>query len=206
MLWKYAPAADMVGDRPVDGLHGAGGRHLQMGRRRRSGSLLRSILAGRRKDRYVGVLGSHGSGSAQRNDAQRAASAGCTGRTQLHRILDHRTGAGSDLFRRRCRGGALESQSLASAQSSNQLAFERQAAGFSVERSLVCSAASGSRYAMRWPRPSPISKRANHRPATASPSSCVSPRRWRRSRHCTSSLQRTATGRPACRLSSKSTR
>ncbi len=56
---------------------------------------------------------------------------------------------------------------------------------------------------MRWPPPSPISKRAIRRPATALPSSCVSPRRSRRSRRCASSLELASAGCPACRLSSK---
>ena len=72
MLWKYAPATDMDGDRPSDRLYGASGRHLQMGRRGRRGSLLRSVLAGRGKDHDGIIVGSRGSGgSAQRHRADR---------------------------------------------------------------------------------------------------------------------------------------
>jgi hypothetical protein len=146
MLWNYAPAADMVGDRPVDGVFGAGGRHLQVGRRRRGGSLLRSGFAWRRKNRHRNFLGS-GLGSAQCNRVHRAGTAKARGRRpELRRIFDHLTGAGSNVFRRRCRVRALESQPFASAQSIHHVALERQATGFPAERSIVCAAASGSRH------------------------------------------------------------
>jgi len=147
MLWKYAPAADMVGDRAVDGLYGASGRYLQMGRRRRSGSLLRSVLAGCRKDRYVSTQPCRIGRITQRySGCPLGASAACAGRSQLHRILDHFAVAGADLFRRGCCGRALESQPAASAQSIHHLAFERQAAGLPAECRFVCSAAPGSRH------------------------------------------------------------
>ena len=67
-------------------------------------------------------------------------------RAQLQRIFDHFAGAGADLFRRRRRGGALESQPLASARSIHHMAFERQAARFSADRRIVRFAAPGSRH------------------------------------------------------------
>jgi len=146
MLWKYAPATEMVGDRPSDGLYGASGRHLQMGRRRRSGSLLRSVLPGSRKNRHSRTLSSCGRRSAQRNRGDRAGTEDRAGPAQLHRFYDHLTVTGTDLFRRRCRGSALESHPIAAAQSIHHMAFERQAAGFPVERRIVRIAAPGSRH------------------------------------------------------------
>jgi len=157
MLWKYAPATDMVGHWPSDGLYGASGRNLQMGRRRRGGSLLRSVLAGCRKDRHGGTFGSRLIGSAQCNHAQRADSERSARRAQLHRIFDHLAGAGANLFRRRCRGRALESQPIASAQSGHYLAFERQAAGFGAGHRILSNAAPGSRHV--------FARRHHHRPA-----------------------------------------
>jgi hypothetical protein len=157
MLCKYAPATDMVGDWPVDGLYGAGGGHLQMGRRRRGGSLLRPVLSGCRKNRHGGTFRSHLIGSAQCSHAQRTVSERSARRPQLHRIFDHLAGPGANLFRRRCRGRALESQPIASAQSGHHLAFERQGTGFGAGRRVLSNAAPGSRHV--------FARRHHHRPA-----------------------------------------
>jgi hypothetical protein len=146
MLCKYAPATEMVGDRPSNGLYGASRRHLQMGRCRRGGSLLRSVLARRRKDRHSRTLGCRSIGSAQRNRADRTSSKDCAGQTQLHRLYNYLAGARTNLFRRRCRGRALESQPFAAARSIHHVAFERQAAGFPADRRIISSAAPGSRH------------------------------------------------------------
>jgi len=139
MLWKYAPATDMDGDRPAGGLYGASGRHLQMGRCRRGRSLLRSGLSGCGKDRHGGVFVFRDIGRrrARRKRADHAGAAEVRGRPELRRIFNHLTGVGTDLFRRRCRGRALESQPHASPQSIHHVAFERQAAGFPVRRRIV---------------------------------------------------------------------
>jgi hypothetical protein len=147
MLWKYASATDMVGVGPVGGFHGASGCHLQMGGRRRGGSLFRSSLARRGKDRHSRIVGSRRVWwSAQCNRAGRAVSGDCSGRAQLHRIFDQLAGAAANLFRRRCRGSAFESQPCAAPQSIHYLAFERQTVGFPADLRFVCTAAPGSRH------------------------------------------------------------
>jgi hypothetical protein len=144
MLWKYAPATDMVGDRPVGGFYSASGCDLQVGGRRRSGSLLRPSLARRGKDRHSRFVGARGIRSAERSRTGFAVSRGRSGRAQLRGIFDYFAGASANLLRRRCRGRAFESQPFPAAQSIHYLASERQAAGFPAERRIVSAAALGS--------------------------------------------------------------
>ena len=150
MLWKYAPAADMVGDRPVDGRFGAGGRHLQMGRRRRCGSLLRSVLAGCGKDRHGGILlhaprprrarnASTPSALAPAARLRRAAST--TRNFRSASPAAEQTFFGDDVV-----AVHLNLNPSLRPNQSHHLALERQAAGFPAERRFVCSAALGSRH------------------------------------------------------------
>ena len=67
-------------------------------------------------------------------------------RPQLQRIYDQLAAAGSSILRRRRRCGAPDALAVASPQSSDFLAFERQAAGFSAGRCFLCTAAAGSRH------------------------------------------------------------
>src|SRR4029077_15308824 len=129
MLWSYAPATVMVGARPVDRFFGAGRRDLQVGRRGRCDSLLRSGLARRRKDLSPAPTHGAGRGSAQRHGPKSAA-AGTTGAegSQLHRIFDLLAGAGASLLRRRHRGGAPGAIAVAAPESGHYLGLERQAA------------------------------------------------------------------------------
>jgi len=146
MLWKYAAATVMVGNRRIDGLYGASGCDLQVGRRGRGCSLLRSGPAGCGKNRHRGILVLDGAG-AQCNESRAADIArGRAGRPELHRIFDQLARAGSNLLRRRRDSGATESQPIASSQSSHHVASERQPAGFPAERTIVCPAAPGSRH------------------------------------------------------------
>ena len=146
MLWNYAPATVMVGARPVDRHVGASGCDLPVGRCGRRGSLLRSSLAGRRKDRHGGFIDAVHGGTARHLPGSAEAAAACAERPQLQRIYDHLAGTGSSFLWRRRRRRAPDAITFASAQSNHHLAFERPAAGFSAGRHFLRITTARSRH------------------------------------------------------------
>jgi hypothetical protein len=146
MLWKYADATVMVCNWLIGGLYGASGRYIQVGRRGRGCSLLRSGGAGGRKDRHRGLPILERLGAQHNRSHTADAAAGRAERPELHRIFDHVARPGTNLLRRRCDPRALESQPAASSQSSHHVTSEWPAAGFPTERTIVCPAAPGSRH------------------------------------------------------------
>jgi hypothetical protein len=146
MLWNYAPSDVMVGFKPIGGFCGASGRGLQMGGRRWRSPLLRSALARRRKDLYLFILSRSGDIRAGFRGRVAASSEERPGeRPRLQRIFHRLTGERADLLRRRCHRRAFESRARTEAQSEHHLALEWQGAGGPAGRSVVSSAAFGSR-------------------------------------------------------------